>query len=180
MFQSHPAPLLSSSSFRLIVCCPELNVQRLLISLWNQCFYCPRLFRQNIQMSFKVAERSDGWLFSEISKCHCVGPWKRRACSGALFNTSLSPLPSFRSRLCWKRRLLRWRTLTMDGPAAAAAFCKANLWFHLQIRLTRAASFAFIRRCVVNRACCYRSVHLSVFPSERCWSGLQDVKPDMF
>ena len=26
-------------------------------------------------MSFKVAERSDGRLFSAISKCHCVGPF---------------------------------------------------------------------------------------------------------
>ncbi len=112
MSQSHP-PLLSSSSFRLIVCRP--HVRRLLISVLNRCFYCPRLFRQNIQMSFKVAERSDGRLFSAISKCHCVRPWKRRACSGFLFNTSLSPLPSFRSRLCWRRRLLRRQCDTEEG-----------------------------------------------------------------
>lgn len=33
----------------------------------------------------------------------------------------------------------------MDGPAAAASFCNANLRFHFQIGLTRGASFAFIR-----------------------------------
>lgn len=34
--------------------------------------YYSRLLLWNIQMPFKVAERSDGWLFSEISKCHSV------------------------------------------------------------------------------------------------------------
>lgn len=113
-------------------------------------------------MSFKVAERSDGRLFSVISKCHCIGLWKRRACSYQFITDSFFLLSSLLETLppltVGQRRGGTRRTLTMDSPASTS-FCNANLWSHLQIGLTRAVSFAFIWRCVVNRACCSLQKH---------------------
>ena len=51
---------------------PGVTAGRMEYRSLKSALYYYRLLLWNIQMPFKVAERSDGWLFSEISKCHSV------------------------------------------------------------------------------------------------------------